>query len=880
MKSSYPYHKLSRKSFDLVVEMLAGRYSGTRIRELKPRVSVDRLDNTIRGKEGALTLLYHSGGTIPDRGYFALRLKGSQARIGELDEEFVWERKVGDTFGLGTQTWKIAAIDHQKVLVIPWSGPVNSSPFWKAEKGNRDFRFCARLGLFLERWNDKLDTPEFQDCLEKEHFMERPAADELIGFLRRQKDLTGADLPHRHHILIEHSSGPERLSDTGRLIIHTLWGGRLNQPFALALSAAGELLSFVDPEKLESLLRRKLEKTGFFGARFRENAGRSLLLPRSGFNKRMPLWFTRARAKKLLDAVFHYEDFPILVETWRTCLQDEFDLESLKSLLEELERGEIRYSEVNTASPSPFAENLVWRQTNQLMYEGDTPSAGKVSGLSEDILKEVLFSHRLRPRLAPELVSEFEKKLRRTAPGYSPQPDEILDWVKERILIPHAEWEGLLEAVERDRGLPRAELPGLVIARLAGLRLPGSGSTAVAALETVARILKALDLQLEEAGLFPMTETGPFPQKLLPDGSPDDYLTPLLSEWLRFYGPVPVDFIRKTFGISQESLDEVLAGLLEDRVIVFDQLIRGETGFQVCDTENLEALLRLQRREAVPSFKTLPADNLRLFLASVQGLTEPEGLTKPGKSPENLQNVLERLFGYSARAETWQTEIFPARLPDYNGSWLDNLLRQSELEWFGLGRERLSFCFTSDYELFRENGGAGPEPKESLDLLPDRRGKFSFRDILEHTGGNPSDLSKDLWKEVWGGNISCDSFTAVRRGILNRFRAREAERAAETGRSLRGIGRRGMRRRGFNRWKADRPFYGNWYSLEPGPDEPDALEEEELIKDRVRQLLRRYGILFRELLDNELPILKWAGVFRSLRIMELSGEILSGHFFQ
>ncbi len=371
-----------------------------------------------------------------------------------------------------------------------------------------------------------------------------------------------------------------------------------------------------------------------------------------------------------------------------------------------------------------------------------------------------------------------------------------------------------------------------------------------------------------------MTETGPFPQKFLPDGSPDNYLASLLAEWLRFYGPVPVDFIRQVFGISQESLDEALAGLLEDRVIVFDQLIRGETGFQVCDTENLEALLRLQRREEVPSFKALPADNLRLFLASVQGLTEP------GKLPEDLQNVLERLFGYPARAETWETEIFPARLPDYNGSWLDNLLRRSELEWFGLRRERLSFCFTSDYELFRENGGAEPEPKDTRELLPDRRGKFSFWDLLEHTGGSSSDLSKDLWKEVWGGNISCDSFTAVRRGILNRFRAHEAERAAEIGRSSRGTSRRGLRRRGFNRWKADRLFYGNWYFLEPGPDEPDALEEEEIKKDRVRQLLRRYGILFRELLANELPILKWAGVFRSLRIMELSGEILSGHFFQ
>lgn len=463
IKSSYPFHTLTRKQFDLVIEMLAGRYADSRIRELNPRVSIDRLEGSIHGKQGVLSLLYHSGGTIPDRGYFDLRLKSSNSKIGELDEEFVWERKTGDTFTLGSQNWRIMNIDHRKVEVIPWDGPVNTTPFWKAERGSRDFHFCDKIGRFLERWNNSLESDEFAHTLKEKYFMEDAAALELTGFLKRQRETTGADLPHRHHILIEHIDGR-------RVVIHTLWGDRVNQPFRLALSEAWEekfhtplevlsnddcimlilphhfdssiLLNLVIPSRLEELLRQKIEKTGFFGARFRENAGRALLLPRSGFKQRVPLWLTRLKSKKLLEALLRYDSFPILLETWRSCLHDEFDLPSLKRLLDELIRGDIRYTEVKSKIASPFAENMVWIQTNLHMYEGDVPTGDRVSQLSDDVLREVLFSHHLRPQVDANLIMRFDKKLKRTAPGYAPQnASELLDWVKERILIPDSEWE-------------------------------------------------------------------------------------------------------------------------------------------------------------------------------------------------------------------------------------------------------------------------------------------------------------------------------------------------------------------------------------------------------------------------------------------------------
>lgn len=482
LRASYSYRHLSREPFDLVLDMPAGRYAGSRVRELKPLISIDRLDHTVAARRGALQTLYLSGGVIPDRGYFHLRHQETRTRIGELDEEFVWEASVGDTITFGTQHWQIQQITHSDVLVLPGNPQLSSAPFWKGEENGRDFHFSQRIGQFLEDIDDRLDDPELAVSLQQEKCLDAVAAKQLIDFLKRQKETTGCSLPHRHHLVVEFvNSGPGG-APGHQAVIHTMWGGRVNRPLAMALDAAWqarfghrlelyvsndcvvlllpheihgeELLSLVGSARIASLLRMRLEGSGFFGARFRECAGRSLLLPRSKFNERMPLWLSRLQSQKLLDAVLQYDDFPILLETWRTCLQDEFDLEVLKQVLTEMESGSISFTEVRTNHPSPFAKSDWWRQISQYMYMDDSPKSDKTSKLRGSLIRDVIFTPGLRPTVSRNLVERFELKRQRLNPGYSPQTArELLNWTLERVAIPQGEFAGLLKAMQKDHGV-------------------------------------------------------------------------------------------------------------------------------------------------------------------------------------------------------------------------------------------------------------------------------------------------------------------------------------------------------------------------------------------------------------------------------------------
>ncbi|MHC4848381.1 MAG: DEAD/DEAH box helicase, partial [Planctomycetota bacterium] len=442
-----PYRDLSRASFDRVVAMVAGRYADSRIRELKPRIHQDPETGVLRGSSGALPLVWRSGGVIPDRGYYSLRIQGTAARLGELDEEFVWERKRGDVFALGSRNWRVESIRKNEVEVSLVDGGGAMPPFWRAEAMVRDFDLCERIGFFLE--DPQVDALEWPD----------EAAERLREFLQRQRAATGCDLPHRHHIVIEHPNTTTGGGDGRQVILHAPWGGRVLRPLEIAISAAWDgaetfsnddcilvtlplgmtaaaIFQRITPENLETLLRDRLEQTGFFARRFRENAQRALLLPRRGWQERTPLWLNRMRSAQLLEAVRRYEDFPILTETWRTCLEDEFDLPRLRQLLDEVAGGQIRVTEVSTAAPSPFADGVGWRSVNQYMYADDVPIR-QSSSLSDEVLRDALQDAALRPKLDPKLTEELDSKLRRTAPGYAPQSDEEwLDHVEERILVP------------------------------------------------------------------------------------------------------------------------------------------------------------------------------------------------------------------------------------------------------------------------------------------------------------------------------------------------------------------------------------------------------------------------------------------------------------
>ncbi len=905
IKSSYPFHSLPRIQFNIVVEMLAGRYADTRVRELRSRVSIDRIDNTIRGREGVLNLLYHSGGTIPDRGYFGLRVQDTKAKIGELDEEFVWEREIGDTFNFGAGTWKITRIDNQNVEVVPWERPSKFTPFWKAEKGYRGFHLFNKIGDFLEYANDRIESSDFIAELMDTYFMDQTSAEELIRFLKRQKSYTGTDLPHRHHIVIEYFASPVNKNDSKGVVIHTFWGGRVNKPLSLALSAAWEekyhyslevfgdddslilvlphdfdhslILKLVSPDRIETLLRRKLEQTGFFGAHFRENAGRSLLLPKGGFKKRMPLWMSRLRSKKLFDAVLKYENFPIILETWRECFQDEFELSNLKSLLDELGTGQIKVSEVLTRAPSPFAKSLMWRQTEKYMYEGDTPHATPKSQLSEELFKELVQFSNLRPDLDRKLIDTFQEKLHRIAPGYSPgSPVELLEWIKERILIPEDEWKRLLSAIYRDHLVTGEEVLKPLFDRCVMIRLPGATKSVVVALETLPRILRALELPMGRVDIAPIiTGMGDFNRDeidrsinklFLRKKSTEEFddgslLSGLIGEWLYSYGPLSISTIADVFGINGGTLDDILDTLKANEDIVVGHLSKKSIEIEVCDTRNMEFLLRIYRAEIRPRFTALQVDWLPLFIAQFQGLTSQ------GSSMEDLQNVFEQLFGFPVLASLWEGDIFPSRLSPYFCSWLDSLMSNTDLMWFGCGRRRIGFCFSSDYGLFSD--GVEKSTHKIDTIFPDRRGKYSFWELLDHSKMSSKELLNVLWNLTWQGTVLNDSWNTIRSAALQRYRIDEYPGQKRTVKIM-----------SRNRWTANRTVSGNWYCSQKEDFDLDPLEELELCKERVRQLALRYGILFRQLLEYELTPMRWSRLFRALRIMELSGEMMSGYFFE
>jgi len=897
VRTMSPYRHLERRHFDLVVDMLAGRYEDSRLRFLQPLVSFDRVDNTLAAKEHAVRLLYSSGGTIPDRGYFNLRRKDTQGKIGELDEEFVWERNLGDTFALGMQSWKIVQITHNDVFVEPSRPRAADVPFWRAEDLDRSYHFSARIGEFLEHADAllRVDPEALRRELRRRHFLDEAASATLLEFLQRQRAATQAALPHHRHVLVESYMDMQEAQETTCVIIHAIWGGRVNRPLSFALAQAwedahgerietfstneaiillvpgrrtpGDIMGLVEPAALEGLLRRRLESTGFFGARFRENAARALLLPRQSFGRRMPLWLNRQRSKRLLDAVGKYEDFPILVETWRACIQDEFDLPVLRALLADVASGAVRVTETATAGASPFASGALWRLTNVFMYEGDEPVTAGPSRLSEDLVKEAVFSAELRPQLPRELCELFEQKAQRLFPGYAPRtPQELLEWVKERQFLPLDEWERLLSAAERDAAAPARTL----LKPLAGKLLQGRFSrpgrepvVAVLAVENAARIMAAFQVAPEQCfwnapagGAVP-----PVNAEALDSDAAAALLAEWLGEWLRFYGPREPDYVQAALPVDAQRLAEALETLLDERAVVVDHLIAPGSALQVCDAENLEILLRLNRTRQRPDVRPLPIDALPLFVARHQGLAG-------GKRP--LQETIEPLIGYAIPSGLFETDVLPARVDGYAPAALDELVAESGLGWFGVEEKKLALGFEESRDLFMPARAADGTLHEQIgSLFADARGQYHFDALLDSAKLSSTALAGLLWELVWKGAVANDSFAALRKGIQTSYKVREP--------MLREGGR--LRRAHFQAWKTGRAYPGTWRLLPAVAPPADAIDEEEINKERVRLLLARYGVLFRELLARELPMLRWGVLFRALRLMEMSGEIVAGSFF-
>ena len=918
IKTSTPYQNLKREQFDQVLNMLAGRYADSRIRELKARVAIDRLDNTVSTLKGAVQAIYMSGGTIPDRGYFHMRHSQTNARIGELDEEFVWENGPGTRFTLGTQTWKVEKVTHNDVFVSPGNPSKPAPPFWKAEDFHRDYHFSERVGNFLEQANDALDSEAFAERLQSKYCLDQTSASQLLAYLKRQKAATRADLPHRHHVLVEHiNSGPDG-APGNQVVIHNFWGGQVNRPLGMALSSAWEesfghqlevfptndsialqlpeevstetLLSMVSAESLPDLLRKQLEGSGFFGARFRECAGRALLLSRGRMNQRMPLWLSRLKSQKLMESVMRYDDFPILLETWRTCLHDSFDLEHLQQLLHELNDGQIAWSEVHTSQASPFAQSVAWQQVNQYMYEDDRPRGGKSSNLSSELIRDVVFTPGLRPVIADEVIADFENKRQRLSPGYTPVVGvDLIEWVKERVLIPGNEWNALLEGIARDQNLSAEETMRQVHARLAVIDGEHLQQSFICAQERLPQLMatffadtsvEAQTLQRNAPVEIPATGEAEIDRR--------EVLPLLLSEWLQFYGPRTADFLDQLLPLNSYELASILDDLQEEQIIIHGVLTANTESETICDSENFETLLRMNRRSNTPVFQAREIEELPLFLAHMQGLLPERRLKQsdPEERPEQVFQRLEQLSGYATNAHLWESEILPARLADYDPSWLDAVMLEGDLCWIGVAAAQIMFAWQTDLDLFRgdqeegeplaDNAEEAVAANPLLEILRPGGGRFDFSSLMQIAGVPASQLAEMVWETVWHGQVTNDSFSALRRGIENKF---QVPKSAVPGRGQGRVRRQG-RRPGFGRWKGAVPFSGNWYRFPALEIPDDLLEIEERNKDRARLLLDRYGIVFRELLQREASHLQWSKVFRSLRLMELAGEVVAGYFFE
>ena len=857
LQRSAPYHGLDRGQFDLVIEMLSGRYAGSRIRELKPRITHDRIHDTVQANKGALLALYNSGGTIPDRGYFQLRHKDTGAVLGELDEEFVWEATVGDNFTLGTQHWQIHRITHNDVMVRPAKPGSSAPPFWRSEFFNRSFHFSQQIAQYLSLAEERLaahDAHLLTEQLTQDKGFEQTAADELVEYLQRQREHTQTPLPHRHHLLLEKvKTGPAGYrgpDDPQQLVIHTFWGGQLNHPWALALRAAWaakhqqkldihadnnalvlqlkgdidphEILALVNNENLLELLRASLEGSGFFGARFRECAGRALLLTKQKFNQRLPLWMSRMQAKKLMAQVKRLNDFPVLLETWRTCLDDEFNLPALQGMLSELAEGQIEWSFVSTTSPSPFSHNLTFGQVSRYMYADDTPEDELTSQLNEDVIGAALHNNLLRPGLEAAIVDEFVSKRQRRAAGYAPETDdEWHEWLQERILIPIAEWPEQLT-------------------------LPPNATIISCDTRQWVTHLNGV-YQLAHCGLY----EGPVPDNAPELTDPRDDVA-MAREILSFYGPLSEAEIATLLPTVPASL------LYADDTLICGTLLKDDDTHYWCDAENFDILLRFQRASRRTHFEPQPVQDLPLFWAGLANLHAPD-------NQQNVLQALENLRGYATHVDIWLHDLMASRTRQTAPGvhWREHY-ENSEMAWLGSGKEQITIAYPEELGLW-----SGQSLQGTLtDAFVDPAASYTFQQVADSLNLGMAELNEQWWPAVWQGQLISQDLMPLAQAAQRKY-------------SMQDLGARVSSRRRLAR--SPRSWAGYW-QLVPQADDEDALTRLENDKERVRLLLDRYGFVNRDIVNREQwrtsnGSWRWRDAFRALRIMELSGEVLTGSFF-
>jgi ATP-dependent helicase Lhr and Lhr-like helicase len=876
LRRAAPFADLSRGIFEGVLDMLSGRYPSDDFAELRPRITWDRLSGRITARENARRVAVINGGTIPDRGLYGVFLLGAEkgaGRVGELDEEMVFESRAGETFVLGASTWRIEEITHDRVLVSPAPGEPGKVPFWRADAPGRPLEFGRRIGA-LVRSLSRLPPAAAIDVLVARHDLAPVAAENLVAYLQEQRAATEA-VPDDRTIVIERCR--DELGDWRVCLLSPL-GGQVLAPWAMAAVARirddtgldaetmwtddGFVVRFPDAdeppdpalllpaaEDVEGLVLRQLGSSALFAAKFREAAARALLLPRRRPGHRTPLWQQRKRASDLLAVAARFGSFPMLLEAYRECLRDVFDMPALQALLGEIGSRALRVVTVDSATPSPFASSLLFRYVATYLYDGDAPLAerrAQALAIDQAQLRELLGEAELRELLDTQAIADVERQLQRLEPDYRVRSVDALHDLLLRI--GDLSLDEVAARAEPDRADTLVE--GLVRARRA-VWLPIAGARRLVAVEDAARYRDGLGIPLP-AGI---------PGALL--APVRDPRTDLVLRYARTHGPFTSSELAARFGTGSVTAEGALHALAAAGRLLEGDFRPGGTDREWCDPSVLASIRRRSLARLRHQVEPVEPRVLARFVTGWQGTARPR------RGLDALLDAVEHLQGAPLAASLLESEILPARVEAYSPADLDVLLAEGEVVWAGLeplGERdgRLALYLTDHFpKLWRPAPEIelGPRERAILDLLA-RSGASFFAAIHEATGGGyPGDTVDALWTLVWHGVVGNDSLHALRAFVRPPRRDRKGP---ATGRVFRS--RRASPPAGEGRWGLLAARVGTRVSAT------------EWSASVAQQLLSRYGIVTRQVAASESIAGGFSALYDVFRSMEERGRIRRGYF--
>jgi ATP-dependent helicase Lhr and Lhr-like helicase len=919
VRGAAPFGSLTRSAFEGVLDLLSGRYPSDEFAELRPRLTWDRVRNVVSAREGAARLAILNAGTIPDRGLYGVFLaftEGKPVRVGELDEEMVFESHPNETFILGASTWRITDITHDRVLVTPAPGEPGKMPFWKGDGPGRPLEFGRRIGAMVRELR-ALPQPAALTRLVSEHDLDPGAAENLLQFLADQAEATG-QIPDDRTIVVERCR--DELGDW-RVCVLTPFGSRIHIPWAMAVGARiraaggpevetlwgddGFVLRFPDTDEppdsdwilVESaeamqLVLRQLGSTALFAGRFREAAGRALLLPRRRADQRSPLWQLRKRSYDLLSVASRYPSFPLLLEAYRECLRDVFDMPALIETLRAIEQRQLRVHVVETRKPSPFAASLLFSYVANFVYEGDAPLAerrAQALTIDQEQLRELLGEADLRELLDAAAIAEVEEAAQcltdnlraRSTDGIHDLCLRLGDLSRAEIAQRVAE-KSVLDSLDR---LIRAR-------RLLELRI--AGEKRLVAAEDAARYRDGLGVPLPPGLAAALLEPVEYP------------VLELVRRYARTHGPFTLREVADRFALDAEAIERALRQLAQEGRVLEGGFRPDGLHREWCDAEILRQIRRKSLAKLRREVEPVEQHTLARFLTHWQGLLAPRR-TGPAHL-DALLDAIENLQGAPLPASLLETSILSARIADYTPAGLDTLVAAGEVAWAGvepIGERdgRIALFLADKLPLLAQQR---PLPNPNLDPLSEREEKLlavlestgaSFFDPLHQAigGGYPGETLDALWSLVWRGLITNDSLHALRAYIIRPESAR-APRRLQTGMVFRS--RRTTPPTAQGRWALLPQISGPDIARESTPQglkpamipvatgtakavvfqnesAPTATERSHAL---AMQLLHRYGVLTRESVGAENVPGGFSAVYDVLKALEESGRIRRGYF--